>query len=94
MKKNIVPISYRPFDTRFIYYHDDFIERSRKEVMKNFLVGENVGLVTARSNKNPEVDHFFISGSLTEAKLGESSTQSAVFPLYLHRENGNKDNNF
>jgi len=93
-EKNIVPISYRPFDTRFIYYHDDFIERSRKEVMKNFLVGENVGLVTARSNKNPEVDHFFISGSLTEAKLGESSTQSAVFPLYLHRENGNKDNNF
>lgn len=83
-ENNIFKLSYRPFDTRYIYYHDDFIERSRKTVMKNFLLGDNVGLVTARSNKNPEVDHFFVSENITEAKLGESSTQSAVFPLFVH----------
>jgi len=86
-ESNIVPISYRPFDTRFIYYHDDFIERSRKEVMANFIVCKNIGLVTARSNKNPEADHFYISELITEAKLGESSTQSAVFPLFVYRNN-------
>lgn len=92
-EKNIVQINYRPFDTRFIYYHDDFIERSRKEVMKNFIAGKNIGLVTARSNKNPEADHFYISEFLTEAKLGESSTQSAVFPLFIYK-NHTKSLNF
>lgn len=58
--------------------------------MQNFLKGNNVGLVTARSNKNPETDHFFISKNTTEAKLGESSTQSAVFPLYVYTEDGSK----
>lgn len=91
-EKNIIPISYRPFDTRFIYYHDDFIERSRKEVMKNFIVGKNIGLVTARSNKNPEADHFYVSKYLTEAKLGESSTQSAVFPLFIYKDNTKASN--
>lgn len=89
-EQNITPISYRPFDNRFVYYHDDFIERSRNDVMQNFLKGNNVGLVTARSNKNPETDHFFISKNTTEAKLGESSTQSAVFPLYVYTEDGSK----
>ncbi|MEK7098252.1 MAG: type ISP restriction/modification enzyme, partial [Patescibacteria group bacterium] len=92
-EQNIKPVSYRPFDNRFIYYHDDFIERSRKDVMQNFLKGNNIGLVTARSNKNPETDHFFVSKHITEAKLGESSTQSAVFPIYLYTGDGSKTSN-
>lgn len=92
-ENNIVPISYRPFDSRFVYYNDDFLERSRKDVMQNFLFGENIGLVTARSNKNPETDHFFVSKYITEAKLGESSTQSAVFPLYRYDVDKSKISN-
>lgn len=90
---NIVPISYRPFDPKYIYYDDNFIERSRKNVMKHFLREANFGLVTARSNKNPEVDHFFVSKYITEAKLGESSTQSAIFPLYLYADDGKQISN-
>lgn len=89
-EKNLMPVSYRPFDDRFVYNGDDFIERSRKDVMRHFVRGRNIGLVTARSNKNPEVDHFFITKYPTEAKLGESSTQSAVFPLYLYADDGSK----
>lgn len=90
---NIRPIAYRPFDTRFVYYHDDFIERSRSKVMSNFLMGENVGLVIARSNKNPTPDHFFLSQFMTEAKLGESSTQSCILPLYLYFPDDTKQPN-
>jgi len=93
-EKNIVSISYRPFDIRFIYYHDDFIERSRREVMRHMLKEGNVGLVTARSNKNPEVDHFYVSRSITEAKLGESSTQSAIFHIYVDADDGSRVPNF
>ena len=89
-EQNIVPVSYRPFDNRFVYYSDDFVERSRRNVMSHFLNRNNLGLVTARSNKNPETDHFFVSRNITEAKLGESSTQSAVFPLYLYIQDESK----
>jgi len=56
--------------------------------MRYLLVKKNIGLITARTNKNPEVDHFYVSRNITEAKLGESSTQSAIFPLYLFLEDG------
>jgi predicted helicase len=77
-------IDYRPFDTRCIYYDTDLIERSRENVMQHFLAKENVGLVTARSNKSATCDHFFISKNIMEAKYGERTTQSAFFPLYLY----------
>jgi len=78
-------IAYRPFDTKSIYYDIKLLERARKDVMKNML-NQNIGLITARSNKKDKSDHFFITDCLSEAKTGESSTQSALFPLYLYNE--------
>jgi predicted helicase len=86
--KNIHPIAYRPFDTRWTYYTGNskgFHCRPRGEVMRHFLAGENVGLITARSNKSGRPDHFFISKNMSEAKAGESSTQSCIMPLYLYQ---------
>jgi predicted helicase len=82
-------ISYRPFDVKYIYYDVKIIERGREKVMQHFLKGENLGFVTARSNKSETCDHFFISKNLMETKCGERTTQSAIFPLYLYNdENG------
>lgn len=92
-ERNIIPISYRPFDSKFVYYHNDFIERSRKQIMRHYLAGQNVGLVFARSQKNPEWNAVFISRFITETKLGEASTQSATAPLYLYHEDGTKTAN-
>jgi len=84
---SIQPISYRPFDNRFIYYSG----RSRglvgwpvERVMGHFTRGENMGLATARSNKYPIPDHFFVVDRMMETKCAESSTQSALFPLYIY----------
>jgi len=79
-------ISYRPFDNRYIYYDNSLLERGRKKVMLNFLLGDNIGLVTARSNKSENCDHFFISKNIMEAKCGERTTQSAIFPLFIYSE--------
>lgn len=84
-------ISYRPFDDRSIFYHRKIIERSRKEVMQHMLK-ENIGLITARSNKSSDMDHFFCTRYLMEAKCGERTTQSALFPLF-HYENSEKLSN-
>lgn len=92
---NFVPISYRPFDTRWTFFtgkSKGFHCMPRGEVMKHMRL-PNIALVTARSNKNPEVDHFFVSRTITEAKLGESSTQSATFPLYLYSNEGTQVSN-
>ena len=80
-------INYRPFDTRYIYYDPTKLERPRKKVMQHFILGNNVGFVSARSNKSNDCSHFYISKYITEAKLGERTTQSYVFPLYLYDDN-------
>ncbi|BDB57686.1 type ISP restriction/modification enzyme [Flavobacterium ammonificans] len=83
----IKKISYRPFDSKFIYYDVKIIERARYKVMKHFLEGNNFGLVTARSNKSNTCDHFYISNNLMETKCGERTTQSAILPLYIYPDN-------
>lgn len=79
---------YRPFDIRRIFYHKKVIERSRMEVMRHMLAGDNLGLISARSNKSTEMNHFFCSSFITETKCGESTTQSCLFPLYLYPVKG------
>lgn len=82
-EKAFTKILYRPFDERHIYYHDALIERSRKEVMQHML-NDNLALITARSNKSGEMNHFFCSHLIMETKCGESTTQSYLFPLYIY----------
>ena len=89
IRDNIIPISYRPFDARFTYYTGQargYICMPRKNVMQQMLAKENLGLITARSNKSPSPDHFFCSRLITEAKCGESTTQSYLLPLYIYPE--------
>lgn len=87
LKEKITPILYRPFDIKYTYYTGKsrgFICRPRPEVMKNMLLGQNLGLITARSNKSNNSNHFFCSKFMSETKCGESTTQSYLFPLYLY----------
>ena len=91
-ENKVQPISYRPFDSRLLYYDIKKIERARFDVMNNFIGKDNVGIVTARSNKSGiECSHFFITQHIVEAKCGERTTQSCVFPLYIYQENMGKE---
>jgi len=83
----VTPVLYRPFDVRFTYYTGQtrgFICMPPPEVMGHMLAGENLGLISARSNKSQKPDHFFCSQFIMETKCGESTTQSALFPLYIY----------
>jgi len=82
-EQNFEKILYRPFDERYIYYQDNIVFRTRYNVMRN-MIKDNMGLITARSNKSDTMDHFFITNLLSEAKCGERTTQSALFPLYIY----------
>jgi len=82
--KRVANILYRPFDIRKIYYSDWMVDWPRPEVMRHMLAGENLGLISARSNKSMQMDHFYCSKYITETKCGESTTQSCLFPLYKY----------
>lgn len=88
-KRNIQPILYRPFDNRFIYYNDYFIERPRKNVMKNFLNRDNFGLITVRQvAEDSGFNHAFISKDIAESRMTLSNKGICYyFPLFLYTEN-------
>ena len=90
-EQNITPISYRPFDNRFVYYHDDFIERSRIEVMKH-LLNKNIGLVARRQMPEDQTTYFFLSKNVMADGYIRSDNKGSesVFPLYLQSKNGSK----
>lgn len=91
----IKTISYRPFDTRFVYYDSEIIERSREKVMKNFINFDNLGLVSV--NRSPfanPVSYYFITNSIISNGYIRSDSVSidTVFPLYLYSPTLNENN--
>lgn len=90
-KEAVSPILYRPFDIRFTYFTGrsrGFHSYPRGEVMKLMTQLDNVGLVTARTNKSSVMDHFLVTKFITEAKCGERTTQSFLFPLFRLNSDG------
>ena len=80
-----VAINYRPFDSRYTYYTGNskgFLCRSRGEVMRHFLKGENVGLITSRITK----DTFSVlcTKHIAAHKSATVYDISYIFPLYLY----------
>jgi len=84
-ENKIYPISYRPFDTRYVYYSDYYIERSRADVMKHFLK-ENLGIMICRQQKASGFQHVLIHTSMVESSYVSNKTSEigSTFPLYLY----------
>jgi predicted helicase len=83
-QKSISPILYRPFDVRFIFYDDALIERSRREVMRHMVFGDNIGLVLPRRvEMHGDYRHCFCTSHLLEHVALSLKTIDYLFPLYL-----------
>jgi hypothetical protein len=92
----ITSVSYRPFDTRYTYFtgrSKGFHCMPRSEVMKNFLAGENVGLVASRQVLGSyNWNDVFIINKITEFGIMATrvSNSAPVMPLYLYTDTGEK----
>ncbi|MBL7701647.1 MAG: hypothetical protein JNM14_05325 [Ferruginibacter sp.] len=85
----VVRISYRPFDNRYTLYTGNsrgLYSSPQKNIMQNLLNTPNIALITAKKNRSSQMNHFFVNKYITEAKCGESTTQSYTFPLFLTRD--------
>jgi predicted helicase len=87
--EKIVPVLYRPFDTRFTYYTGrsrGFICRPRPEVMRHMLVPHNYALITVRKAPPQSlVNYFFITRHMISNGAIRSDNQSIdlLMPLYI-----------
>ncbi len=88
---NIKELLFRPFDNRYVLYDKILVTRRRLKVMRHILGAKNIALISARSNKSTEANHFFCTNRITEAKCGERTTQSYIFPLYIYPDPSKND---
>lgn len=87
-EKKIVPIAYRLFDTPFIYFENQLIERTRGEVMQH-LLKENLAINLTRQVKVGDTwQHIFASDTISESSFISNKTSEIgyVFPLYCYNE--------
>ena len=86
-KERIIPILYRPFDTRYTYYTgkpSGFHCRPRNDVMRHML-RDNMGLIMPRRvESNPLWEHAFCTDKITEHVAVSLKTIDYLFPLYLY----------
>ncbi|MCG3196742.1 MAG: N-6 DNA methylase [Candidatus Omnitrophica bacterium] len=84
-----VPVLYRPFDIRWIFYHDSVVWRTVKRVMCHLIAGENLALVSPKQHK-----HEF--GAFVSKVIGAHKSVAAYdinyyFPLYLYPDGNRRD---
>ena len=81
-------ILYRPFDKRYIFYHQSVIERMRAEIMSHMLE-ENIGLTVSRQVKaSMNWRHCLISNTIIESTYISNKTSeiSYIFPLWRYSD--------
>jgi predicted helicase len=88
---NLLPIAYRPFDTRWTYYTGKsrgFHCYPRDDVMRH-LAGDNLALQVSRQRKSPgEYTNFLVHSSIAESSLVSNKTSEIgnSMPLYLYAD--------
>jgi hypothetical protein len=88
-------VSYRPFDTRYMYYTEKsecWINSPRSDVMKHFVGRENIGLMLCRQQKIKGFQHILIHRGIVESSYVSNKTSEigSSFPLYLYADDGSR----
>lgn len=87
-KDHLVPIAYRPFDTRYTYYTGrsrGFHCMPRKAVMHHMLAGDNLGLCTSRGQEIGGIwEHVFCCNQIIQLHTVSLKEVNYLFPLYLY----------
>ncbi len=90
LNKHIQPFLYRPYDERFIFYHDALVARRTVKVMRHLLAGENVAMCVGRAGQAVgDAIWNLVSVSKRIANLNLFRRGGiVVFPLYSYGEQG------
>ncbi|KJU82650.1 D12 class N6 adenine-specific DNA methyltransferase [Candidatus Magnetobacterium bavaricum] len=83
--RDIIPCSYKPFDKRWILYHDAIIEYSRKDIMQH-MRQDNISLLVCRQQNKTGFHHVFVSAEIAESCIVSNKTRERTYllPLYMY----------
>ncbi len=86
-------ISYRPFDTRYIYYHPKMVDWGREKIFSHIVWKENIGMMV--SNQLADIfTHSFISRAIVNWNFIDSAMRFGSWnflPLYLYPDTDTLD---
>ena len=85
----VVSCLYRPFDSRFLLYHPEILDRPRPELNSHFIGRENLSLVTTRQTREPFAA-LAVDRICGQHKIVAAYDGSSVFPLFLYPDTGHK----
>jgi len=88
----VQPALYRPFDQRYIFWHNSIVWRTVKKVMRHMLQ-ENIGLCFIRQfSGDMSYSHFFVSENMVDNRTFFSAKGIIqLAPLYLYPERDSDD---
>ena len=84
-KIEVLPYSYRPFDTRYVCYDEDLVERRRYDLMQHLEKGDNIAMLVGRAGQNVEGmwNLCFICDKITDANLFLSGRRNGFSAILL-----------
>ncbi len=92
-KDYFTKILYRPFDVRDIYYQDNIVFRTRREVMRHMLEDNIALIMPKRVETKIPWQHCLCGEGIIDHVTVSMKTVDYVFPLYLYPERKDKKNN-
>lgn len=76
---------YRPFDTRWLFYHNSLVRWPVKEFMNHMLTGRNIGICTTRSIEiGRGWEHVFCTSQIIQHHMVSIKEVNYLFPIYLY----------
>ncbi|MCL1907736.1 MAG: N-6 DNA methylase [Holophagaceae bacterium] len=83
---SFIEVSYRPFETKWTYFDNRILWRPRTSVMRHFVDGQNIGLLTCRQSAIDSWEHVGITRNvIDDCRISNRTKERGyVFPLYLH----------
>lgn len=89
-RSRILPILYRPFDTRFTYYtgkNKGFIGQPALAIMSHVIRRDNIGIVTTRKVEVGTFGHAIVANTMIESHSVSLKEVNYLFPLWIYSDN-------
>lgn len=83
-----VRFCYRPFDRRYIFYHQSLVWGMSRPTMQHMIAGDNIGLGTSRHVEARDYNHAFAFNNLMGHHAVSLKEVNHLFPLWVRPSSG------
>jgi len=86
ISEHVAPITYRPFDRRYLVYLRDFVCEPKRETMRHLLHADNIAMAVLRRDRRELGAGFLAARGLIAKDMVSNLDDALVWPLYLYSE--------